>query len=265
MNIAFIGYGNMAQAIMAGLGTPEKHQLFAASPSLQPGFRNHICFHRDNLAVIDGADVIILAVKPAKVADVLTEIGHKIPQKTVLLSIAAGLSLNTLQSFCKTSQAIVRCMPNTPLAVGKGAIPMIANQHLNKIQKKRVERIFKHAGMMTWLNDESLMDAFTALSGSGPAYVFLFIEAITAGAVNLGLTPALAEAFALQTASGAIRLLEETGLSPSELRAKVTSPAGTTAAALAVLQQEGFEELLSKAMLAAASRAKELGAEKAKQ
>ncbi|KTD61518.1 pyrroline-5-carboxylate reductase [Legionella spiritensis] len=259
MNISFIGYGNMARAIIDGLQTNHTHNLSVASPSLQPGRDEHFTTDCDNLAVIKDADVIVLAVKPAKMGDVLTQIGHDIPEQAVLVSVAAGIDLAWIASFCNEKQAIVRAMPNIALSAGKGATPLVANEHLDILQKKRAETIFNGAGIIRWLDDESLLNAYTAVSGSGPAYVFLFVEAMTRAAEKLGLDKEAALSFTTQTIHGALALMEQTGLSAFELRQQVTSPAGTTAAAIAVLQQREFDTILLKAMHAACERAKQLG------
>jgi pyrroline-5-carboxylate reductase len=262
MKICFIGFGNMAKAIAQGLqNSDQNYQISAASPSLPKGqTAEGITTDYDNLAVIDNADLIILAVKPIEAAKVLTQIKGELPKNCLLLSVAAGLSLSWLEKHCRKGQAIVRSMPNTPIAVGKGATPLIANQFVSAQQKRWAEHLFQCCGIIAWTTEENDMDPFTALSGSGPAYVFLFLESLISAAKKLGLSEEIAKTFALQTLAGALSLASTSELEISELRKKVTSPAGTTAAAIDILQQEGFEKLILKAMEAAFKRAKQLQA-----
>lgn len=257
--ICFIGFGNMAQSIAEGLHRQPGYHLFAASPSLSAATTDHgIHTHPDNRHHLAKADVVIIAVKPVNVTQVLQEIQDTVPAHAVIVSIAAGVSLATLASACRPGQAVVRCMPNTPIAVGKGATPLLANAFVTAAQKQTVSDLFQCSGITTWLEREDDVNAFTALSGSGPAYVFLFAEALQEAAQKLGLTAELAKRFSLQTLSGAVALLEQSGLPPDVLRKKVTSPAGTTAAAVAILQQHGLNQLLYDAMHAAFARAREL-------
>lgn len=257
--ICFIGYGNMAKAIAQGLIHQSSLQLSATSPSLAAGVTAQgVTTHFNNDAFVSEADIIIIAVKPAKVISVLNEIQAKISSHTVVVSIAAGVSLSKLADHCPPEQPIIRCMPNTPIAVGKGATPFIANDNVSKIQKATVENLFLLSGITAWVDNENDINTFTALSGSGPAYVFYFIEAITNAAEKMGLSKELATSFTLQTINGSLSLLEKTGLSAAELRKKVTSPAGTTAAAIGILEQQNFELLIYNAMNAAYERALQL-------
>lgn len=259
MNIAFIGYGNMARALIQGFEKNKALTISAASPSLKTGQVGSLRCYADNKAAIGRhTDTLFLTVKPAKMAEVLSEIGPFIPPEAVVISVAAGVNLAFIQSFCSRGQAIIRCMPNLPHAVGLGATPLAANQALTAAQKQRVEALFQSAGIYTWV-DEAALNAFTAVSGSGPAYVFLFIEAMVDAATKLGLKEAEATDFVSQTVHGAAVLLQESGLSARALREKVTSPAGTTAAALGVLQAQGFAMLIDSAVKAAFNRANELG------
>ncbi|MGQ3892225.1 pyrroline-5-carboxylate reductase [Legionella sp. CNM-4043-24] len=261
-NICFIGYGNMAKSIAKGLRQQPGYRLSASSPSLSQTVNDEgIHTSPDNDSHLAGADVLVLAVKPARVAEVLAGIKDKIPADCVLLSIAAGISLDSLAGSCRPGQAIVRCMPNIPIAVGKGATPLIANRFVNDAQKHLIDGLFQCSGLSTWIDRESDMNAFTALSGSGPAYVYLFMEAMQSAAEKLGLSSEQAHAFTRQTLSGAVALLEQSAQSPEELRKKVTSPAGTTAAAVAILQQRGLDALLLEAMTAAHDRAEAMGRE----
>lgn len=261
MNICFIGFGNMAQAIAQGLSSQGSlYQIVATAPSLQEGrTAEGILTHHDNLSSISKADLVVLAVKPTKVAEILAEIKTKLPKHCLLLSVVAGLSLDWLEQHCGAGQAIVRSMPNLPIAVAKGATPLIANRHVSRRQKRWAEALFQCSGLICWTDNEKDIDSFTALSGSGPAYVFLFLEAMIEAAQHLGLNEDLAKDFSLQTLAGALKMATHSKLSINELRAKVTSPAGTTAAAIAILEEGGFKDLLFKAMDAARTRARELG------
>lgn len=258
MKIALIGYGNIAKALAAGLIANTDIEIAVSSPSLPEDKNQRISTHHDNLAILPGSNIIILAVKPVKIAEVLAEIAPAIPESCVLISVAAGVSLEALQGFCGKRQAIVRCMPNLAVAVGKGALPLVANNHVQELQKEEITSLFNSIGRSHWLQDETLLNAFTALSGSGPAYIFLLMESMIAAAVKLGLPLETAQTFTLQTLQGAASLVEQTGLSAGELIKRVTSPGGTTAAALAVLQEGQFETIVADAIEAACQRAQEL-------
>jgi pyrroline-5-carboxylate reductase len=259
MKISFIGFGNMAKAMAQGLRKNPSLTLSASAPSLPAGVNvEGINTHFSNTQIVLDADIVILAVKPDQVDHVLTEIKTALPTHCVLISIAAGLSLARLTRLSRPGLAIVRGMPNTPIAVCQGAIALFAGASVSPHQKSQIEALFQALGITAWVNEEEQMNALTALSGSGPAYLYLFLEAIMKGAEQLGLTQTLAESFTLQTMSGAMALLQNTQRSPAELRKKVTSPAGTTAAAVAILQQQGFEQIICSAMQAATKRAREL-------
>ncbi len=259
MKISFIGFGNIAKAMSQGLIQDNKNELRAASPSLPLG-RNQqgIKTYPDNLAVISEADIIILAIKPALMDKVFTQIKTEIPPDCLVVTVASGISLNW---FAKHSPktAIVRAMPNIAASIGKSATPLIANAFVTKKQKQLAEQIFNSIGIITWTEREADIDAFTALSGSGPAYVFMFIEAMIKAAVDFGITEKIAKSFALQTVNGALSYAVESKLQLSELRQMVTSPAGTTAAALEVLKQHHFDDVIHAAMKAAQDRAQQLG------
>ena len=258
MKVSFIGFGNMAKAIAQGLLHHNDIELRAASPSSPIGIdENGIKTYRDNNAVLPDADVLILAVKPVHMADVLLSISTKIPPHCLLISVAAGLNLAWFAKHCKGA-AIVRAMPNIAAAIGKSATPLIANECVTKAQKQRAEDIFTRIGLVSWTPNEADIDALTALSGSGPAYIFTFMEAMIQAAIRLGITEDIAESFALQTFVGAVSLVTESKLRIPQLRKKVISPAGSTAAALAVFTEHHFDELIFSAMKAASLRAKQL-------
>lgn len=259
MNIAFVGYGHMAKAIARGLIGKGNYTLSAAAPSLIPGINiEQIRTHHDNKEVIKEADVIILAVKPIHMSSVLEQIIPNLPPNCLLISVAAGLNLSWFAKHGVKTQALIRTMPNTPAAVGLAATPMFANTFTTPEQKQCAEHIFSCIGITTWAEKEEDIDTFTALSGSGPAYVFLFIEAIVNAAVKLGLTEPVAKTFTLQTLNGALKLAQDSDLSLNQLRTRVTSPGGTTAAALNILHGQ-LDALILSAMTAAKLRSKELG------
>lgn len=259
MNINFIGYGNMAKAIAKGLIKKEVYSLSVSAPSLSKGINaDKIKTYHDNKEHIKEAQVIILAVKPKLMDAVLKEIAPHIPPDCLLISVAAGLNLNWFKKNLPNKQAVVRTIPNIPAEVGLAATPMIANEFTTASQKKCAELIFSSIGLTTWAEKEEDMDAFTALSASGPAYVFLFIEALVNAAVALGLNETIAKSFAMQTIKGALKLVDESDLNLSQLRNNVVTPGGTTAAALSILHGP-LDTLILNAMSAAKARSEELG------
>ena len=259
MNISFIGFGNMAKAMAQGLLQQKEYKLRAAAPSLPIGINaNGIKTFYDNLSVLPDADVIILAVKPALMENVFTQIHTKLPSNCLVISIASGISLPWFEKR-SPGTAIVRAMPNIAAAISKAATPLIANKFVTDEQKNWAEQIFTNIGLMTWAQKESDIDVCTALSGSGPAYIFMFMDAMIKTATALGLAEDIAKSFTIQTFSGALSLASKSESNLAQLRQSVTSPAGTTAAAIEVFTQHGFDELIHAAMKAALDRAQILG------
>jgi len=259
MKIAFIGYGNIAKSLINRLSTIPQYKLFAASPSLNDEILpNGLITNPNNAVIAEDADVIIIAVKPYHVVQVLSEIRSKLNEKTVIISLASGITLDTLASNCPDGQPIVRAMPNTPVSIGMGATALLANAYLSTHHHQLVEALFKPTGETAWVLSDSAINALTALSGSGPAYVFLFAEALIKAGARLDISPELAHKFTLQTIAGALALMQTTTNSPAELRKKVTASGGTTEAAIAVFQQHDFETVISTAINAAYQRAIEL-------
>lgn len=259
MNISFIGFGSMAKAIARRLVQEKKHQLSASAPSLVPGINQEgIQTHFDNKHFLKDCQIVIFAVKPMKMDAVFHEIVAEIPSECLIISVAAGLTLDWFTKRITKPHALIRTMPNTPASIGLGATPMIANQTVSKEQKLWAESIFSTIGIIHWVSNEEQMDTFTALSGSGPAYMFSFVAAMAKSAVRLGLEASIAKQFAIQTGIGALKLAENSDLSLSELRTQVTSPGGTTAAALNVLD-EHLDELIHASLQAAKNRSQELG------
>jgi len=262
MKISFIGFGNMAQAIADGLLDNKDYQLWAAAPSLSvQSTPQGISTHHHNAAIIADADIIVLAVKPLQMPAVFAEIQAKIPANCLVISIAAGLNLAWFNKRASSSLALVRAMPNIAASVRQSATPLFANELVTTRQRETAERIFSAIGLTVWVKQESDIDAFTSLSGSGPAYIFLFMEAMINAAKALGLSEEIATSFTLQTCLGALSLASTSELSLSELRNKVTSPAGTTAAAIEVFKSQGLETITLKAMKAAYERAQQLAQE----
>ncbi|HSR77034.1 MAG TPA: pyrroline-5-carboxylate reductase [Xanthobacteraceae bacterium] len=205
------------------------------------------------------ADAIVIAVKPQVAPEVMPGLTSLIGPVTVVVSIMAGRSLAFLQSMLPPATSIVRAMPNTPAAIGRGMTVAIANAHVTSQQKSVADRLLTATGAVEWVADETMMDAVTALSGSGPAYVFLLAEALTHAGVAVGLPKELAERLARATIAGSGELLNRASDDAATLRRNVTSPGGTTAAALEVLMsKDGLEALMEKAIAAATRRSREL-------
>ncbi len=269
LKVAFIGGGNMARALIGGLlnnGWPAQNilvsepfedarqQLLALNPDIQVG--------DDNAAAVEKADVVMLAVKPQMMKQVLTPLTASFEQsRPLLISIAAGIREHDISRWAGGKLPVVRCMPNTPALVQQGATGLYANTLVGTEEKQWAEQLLGAVGLCVWVDSEEQLDAVTALSGSGPAYIFLVIEAMEAAGVALGLDKALAQKLSVQTALGAATLASTSPDSPAELRVKVTSPGGTTEQALKTLEEGGLRTLFNHAMQAAAKRADELATE----
>jgi pyrroline-5-carboxylate reductase len=203
--------------------------------------------------------VMVIAVKPQIIDQVLPALGSSVGPSTVVLSIAAGRTLANLASHLPPGSAIVRAMPNTPAAIGQGMTAACANSEVTRDQALLCNMLLEAVGEVIWIDDEALLDAVTAVSGSGPAYVFLLAECLTEAGVAEGLDPDLAARLARATIAGAGELLRRSDLSPAELRQNVTSPKGVTAVALeALMGKDGLSDLLKRAVAAAAKRSREL-------
>ncbi len=259
LNVSFIGYGKIAQALIKGLLPYQHYHIQAAAPSLKTDIHeSRIKTTSDNLAVLKNADVIILAIKPTIMATILTEIQSFIPDHCLLISVATGLNLNWYAAHIPANTALVRAMPNIAASVGKSATPLLANEHVTDHHRYLTMKLFNDIGISTWIQRESDMDTFTALSGSGPAYVFQFIQSMIDAASNFGLEENIATSFALETFFGAVTLAMENKQSLKQLTDQVTSKGGTTAAALAIFHEKHLAEIIAAAMNAARNRAKEL-------
>jgi pyrroline-5-carboxylate reductase len=217
--------------------------------------RSHITL--DPIEAIEDRDVVVVAVKPRDVPAILAQLKMRVGKKQMILSLAAGVTTLAYETSLG-AVAVVRAMPNTPALVGEGVTGIASGAYATDEHVKRATEILGAVGSVTVM-DEGLLDAVTAVSGTGPAYVFLMAEALTEAAVREGLPRDIAETFVHQTIKGAGHLLTDTDTTPAELRSQVTSPGGTTAAAIHVLEDRGFRALLEDAVRAAARRAAELG------
>lgn len=226
----------------------------------------HVNTSPSNDTVVRNADVIVLAVKPQILREVAQQIAPSLADnKALVVSIAAGISQQSLSQWLGNEVAIVRCMPNTPALVQTGATALHANAKVSDAQKDLAENILRAVGLALWVNEETQLDAVTAVSGSGPAYFFLLMEAMEQAALALGLDERSARLLIQQTALGAAKIALESAESPAQLRARVTSPGGTTQQAIETFVQNGFVELVAKALHAARDRSiemsKQLGAD----
>ena len=262
--IAFVGAGNMAFSLTRGLlskGHPAT-SLRVADPlpeALAKYSTAEITTFADNNLAIHGADVVVLAVKPQVAPQVTGELA--ILSDQLLVSIAAGVSLQSLNNWTSDAQPIVRCMPNTPALLGAGMSGLYANACCTPEQKGFAEKILNAAGTTLWVHEESELDAVTAVSGSGPAYFFRLMEAMIEAGETLGLSRETATILTLQTAYGAALMAKDTDEQPATLRHNVTSPGGTTAAALAVMEKDDLGGLIQRALSAAHARAVALAEE----
>jgi len=262
--IAFIGAGNMAEALIRGLlatKTVPSEKIIAtdvrAERLQQLNQEYGVRTASDNKAAVCQADVVVLAVKPQQMSAVLKGSGFRVQGSQLVISIAAGISTERIERELGGQPRVVRAMPNTPALVGAGAAAVCAGKDATEEDLATAEMILSAVGICVRV-EESLMDAVTALSGSGPAYVFLVTEAMTAAGVKAGLNEELARKLAVQTVRGTGQLLATTGEKPEVLRQKVTSPGGTTAAALKVMGERKLMEIFGEAIEAAARRSREL-------
>lgn len=267
--IAFIGGGNMGRAMLGALlggGHPAANlaigEPYAATrEALQRDFPG-VRIGADNLAAIAGAALVVLAVKPQEMGSVVAAL-QPLLQRTrpVVLSIAAGLRVADLAGWCGAGVPVVRAMPNRPALVGAGATGLYAPPGVPAAARALAEDLMRTAGAIAWVEDESLMDAVTAVSGSGPAYFFLLAEAMVTAGVAQGLSPAAARELAVATLHGAGLMAARSDGDLARLRAEVTSRGGTTEAALRSFEAAGFSEIVGAAVGAAVSRGRELAAQ----
>jgi len=284
--LAFIGAGNMAGSLVGGwfgkadalsdkeTGGKQQTKVRVADTSdaqlekLQARFSQHpITTTRSSQQAVTGADLVIIAVKPNIVEVVCRDIADALSPSTTVLSVAAGVRLADMQVWLQKTPGkvfegpLIRCMPNTPALLGAGITGMYANEMCNTEQRQRAATVMMAAGQVVWVDQESLLDAVTAVSGSGPAYFFHLIECMAEAGEALGLNPEDASNLAIETAYGAALMARQKEHPPAQLRENVTSKGGTTAAALASFQNDGFADIIERGMNAARDRATELADE----
>jgi len=255
----------MASSLISGLiasgHAPEQIWVSDISPDTLTTLKNQLNVNTsvNNDDIINAVDVVVLAVKPQTLSAVAQSIAAQIQQKkSLVVSIAAGINQNSLSRWLGADTAIVRCMPNTPALVLTGATALHANDKVTGEQRDLAENILRSVGIALWVEDEAELDAVTAVSGSGPAYYFLLMEAMEKAALELGLTQETARLLVQQTALGAAKIALESAESPEQLRKRVTSPGGTTQRAIETFEQGGFTELVAKALHAARDRSIEM-------
>jgi pyrroline-5-carboxylate reductase len=265
MKISFIGGGAMGGAMLQailekGLCTPEDIYVSdknkARLKQLKQDFNVYIT--DNNLAAVARGDIVILAIKPQHLDEVMAETGGRLNPMQLVLSIIAGKSIKTLRQGLKHN-AIVRAMPNTPAQIGQGMTVWTTTAEVTEKQKTSIGSILKTMGKEIYVKDESVIDMATAVSGSGPAYVFLFMESLINAALDIGLSQDIAQELVLQTVMGSTEYARKSDKELAQLREMVTSPGGTTAEALKVFETGNFSELVKQAVVAAYNRAKQLG------
>lgn len=270
LSLALIGCGKMGSALLRGwLASGRIKHVYILDPGGLPDefedeVPGRITFY-DKPETFAGArppaSVFVIAVKPQIMDDICHAIKKAIPAEALVLSIAAGQTIAKFENYFGGTQPVIRSMPNTPAAISKGMTVGCPNTHVSPAQKSLADELLKAVGMVEWLDDETLMDAVTAVSGSGPAYIFLLIEAMAAAGEKAGLEKDFAMKLARQTVIGSAALAEAENTPAETLRKNVTSPGGTTAAALSVLMaDEGMQDLFDRAIDAATRRSRELSA-----
>ncbi len=264
-NIGFIGGGNMASSLMKGLiASGHSPQQIWVSDINQQTLQNLASILKVNISdnnetIIKESDVVVLAVKPQILQEVAKTVAKPLQQqKSLVVSIAAGINQRSLKQWLGDEIAIVRCMPNTPALVLTGATALHANSIVSNEQKDLAENILRAVGISLWVENETELDAVTAVSGSGPAYYFLLMESMEKAAQELGLSQQTARLLIQQTALGAAKIALESDDSPQQLRNRVTSPGGTTEKAINTFEQGNFSDLVSKALHAAKERSIEI-------
>ncbi|RMR98597.1 Pyrroline-5-carboxylate reductase [Pseudomonas coronafaciens pv. garcae] len=263
IRIAFIGAGNMAASLIGGLRAQgvDAALICASAPGAETRERiakdHGIKVFADNADAINGADVVVLAVKPQMMKSVCQALKSNLEPHQLIVSVAAGITCASLTQWLG-EQPVVRCMPNTPSLLRQGASGLYATDKVTAEQRDQAEQLLSAVGLAVWVEQEKHMNAVTAVSGSGPAYFFLMMEAMTAAGVKLGLPKDVAEKLTLQTALGSALIATGSDVDAGELRRRVASPGGTTEAAIKAFQAGGFEALVKTALTAADHRAAEL-------
>jgi pyrroline-5-carboxylate reductase len=263
--IGFIGGGNMARSLIGGLINNgwDRGALYVSDPDA--GARDAMASvlgvqtRPENAAVAAAADVLVLAVKPQVLKPVALELAHTVQQRRPLvISIAAGIRTDAIDRWLGGNVRLVRAMPNTPALIGSGASGLFATANASGADRDVAESLLRAVGIAVWLSDEALMDVVTALSGSGPAYFFYVMEALEAAAVKSGLDARTARLLTLETAFGAAKMALENGEEPAALRQRVTSPGGTTEAAIRSFEDSKLRTSFENAIQAATQRSREL-------
>ena len=268
LHIGFIGGGNMARSLIGGLvqkGCPPA-RIRVADPSAEQrellAQRFGVKTTGENREAAEGVDVLVFAVKPQMFRQAAGSLKELVDQRRPLvISVAAGIATPDIVRWLGGRAVVVRVMPNTPALIGAGAAGLYATPEVSAEQRDIAAALLEAVGTALWIEDESLMDAVTALSGSGPAYFFLLLELMESAARKLGLPPDAVRHLALQTAYGAARMALESGQAPADLRKQVTSPGGTTAAAVKVFEDAGLGSIVLRALTAARDRGREMSHE----
>jgi pyrroline-5-carboxylate reductase len=267
MKISFIGGGNMATALIAGLAgklaqAADIHVVDPNPDALEKLRAEYgVTASPEIGAAVASSDVIVLAVKPQQMREVALRLQSQLDARPLLLSIAAGIRGSDLSRWLNGYGAIVRTMPNTPALIGRGITGMVAMAGVSEAQKTTADSILRAVGQTVWLDEEGLIDPVTAVSGSGPAYVFYFLEAMQQAALEMGLSKQQGRELAIATFTGAAQLAAQSEEPVEVLRQRVTSKGGTTHAAIASMEAAGVKEAIVAAMKAAAARGCELGEE----
>ena len=263
--ITFIGGGNMARSLIGGLVATGMSNKDISVSEPKANLREKLTKDfginalEENASAVVGADVIVLAVKPQILQEVVTPLGSLVAKaRPLLISVAAGVTCSSIERWVVGQPALIRIMPNTPALIGAGISALYANSNVSDDQRTLAEKIMAAVGKTVWIEEETLMDAVTAVSGSGPAYFFYVMQAIHDAAVSEGLDAQTARLLSLETALGAARLAVESTEDPGSLQAQVTSPGGTTEAAINVLNNSGVRGALQQAVSAARARGGEL-------
>lgn len=265
--IAFIGAGNMAQAIFKGLIAEGMDATRIIATGTQPkrlaalADATGVETSLDNLAAARAADTLVLAVKPQMLKSVCEQLQPALNHKPLIISVAAGITTDSLTRWLGQDLAIIRAMPNTPSQIGLGATGLFANGKATERDKAHADTIMSAVGKTVWLDDESLINAVTAVSGSGPAYFYRVMEAMINEGVRLGLSLETARTLTLQTALGAATLAQQSDVDVAELRRRVTSPKGTTEQALLSFERDDIDGMFARAMQACARRGETLAQE----
>ncbi|MBJ6135944.1 pyrroline-5-carboxylate reductase [Marinobacter litoralis] len=266
--ISFIGAGNMASAIIGGMldNHFDANNMWVSAPddSHLQAVRNQfgVSVSTNNRYCVEQADIVVLAVKPQVMADVCRDIAPVVQNtRPLIVSIAAGLTADTIDQWLGGGLPLVRVMPNTPSLVGKGAAGLFANNKVSDEQKTMVQTVFESIGTALWVEDENLIHGVTALSGSGPAYFFLMLEALESAATDAGIEPATARKLAIQTMAGAAEMAARSEHEPAQLKRNVMSPGGTTERAINTFEDGGLRDLVKKAYDAAFTRSEEMSKE----